>query len=218
MEAEPEEKRALRILVVDDHGVMRSGLRTLLESYPGFEVVGEAANGNAVVSQAEELGADLVLLDIQMPGLDGIGVTTALRAARPQTKVLILTAYEDDELLRAALNAGAAGYVVKRAAEAELLDAIRAVRRGEVYIHPALRVAPRAGGAGVRQLVEALTPRELEVLKLVALGHTTTQIGEQLGLSARTVEHYRANLKEKIGARTRAELTHFAVERGLLPP
>jgi DNA-binding NarL/FixJ family response regulator len=154
--------------------------------------------------------------------------TTSLKAARPETIVLILTAYEDAELLRAAMSAGAAGYVVKWAAEPDLLEAIRAVRRGEVYIHPALTRAlltaeatPQAKPEAKPQAeepVEPLTQRELEVLKLVALGYTTAEIGAQLSLSARTVEHYRANLKDKMGVRTRAELTRYAAEHGLMPP
>ena len=146
--------------------------------------------------------------------------TTSLKAARPETIVLILTAYEDAELLRAAMSAGAAGYVVKWAAEPDLLEAIRAVRRGEVYIHPALARALLTAEATpqAEEPVEPLTQRELEVLKLVALGYTTAEIGAQLSLSARTVEHYRANLKDKIGVRTRAELTRYAAEHGLMPP
>jgi two-component system, NarL family, response regulator NreC len=224
VETEHEDERPLRILIADDHGIMRSGLRTLLEGYPGLTVVGEAADGDGVVGLAEQLCADLVLLDIKMPGLDGIEVTKALKAARPGIIVLILTAYEDAELLRAALNAGASGYMVKRAAELDLLEAIRRVGRGDVYVHPSVlsalpaTQAQRGAVRGVEELIEPLTLRELDVLKLVALGYTTAEIGAQLSLSARTVEHHRAHLKDKIGAHTRAELTRYAAEHGLLPP
>ena len=224
MEAELDELGELRILIADDHGIVRSGLRTLLEAHPGFAVVGEAADGYTALALAEQLCADLVLLDFKMPGLDGIGVTTALKAAHPETIVLILTAYEDVELLQAALKAGAAGYVVKRAAEIDLLEAINAVRHGKIYIHPAVMQALTMTEAEARAKrpvegsLESLTQRELDVLKLIALGYTTAEIGTQLSLSARTVEHYRANLKEKIGARTRADLTRYAAEHDLLPP
>ena len=211
---------SLRILIADDHGVLRAGLRALLHG-AGLQVVAEAATGEEALQRAEQLRPDLALLDISMPGLDGIEVTRRLQQSVPDTRVLIMTMHEDTGLLRAALRAGAAGYIVKRAVESELLNAIEAVQRGELYVHPALtrgllpelesRAAPAAAA-------DALTPREVDVLRLLAQGHTNRQIAAALSLSVRTVESHRSSIMDKLGLHSRADLARYAAERTLRRP
>jgi two-component system, NarL family, response regulator NreC len=212
---------SVRILIADDHGVLRAGLRTLLHGVADIQVVGEAGTGEEALQLADQVQPDLVLLDISMPGLDGLEVTRRLKDSWPATRVLIMTMHEDTGLLREALRAGAAGYIVKRAVESELITAIQAVHRGELYVHPSLTrglfqdltPAPPA-----RLEVEALTPRELDVLRLLALGHTNRQIAQVLSLSVRTVESHRSSIVDKLGLRTRAELAQYAAEHHLWRP
>ena len=211
---------SIRILIGDDHGVMRAGLRAMLEGEPSIEVVGEAADGEAVMYLAGELLPDIVLLDIGMPGLDGIEVTRRLSKLLPQIQVLILTVYEDESLLREAIRAGASGYVVKRAAEEELIAAIQAVSRGDMYIHPALTrllvkdlspsINPKKGA------LETLTPRESEVMGYIVRGYTNRQIAETLFISMRTVEGHRASLLGKLGLKNRVELVAFSEKNRLV--
>jgi len=211
---------SIRILIGDDHGVMRAGLRAMLEGEPSVEVVGEAADGEAVMYLAGELLPDIVLLDIGMPGLDGIEVTRRLSKLLPQIQVLILTVYEDESLLREAIRAGASGYVVKRAAEEELIAAIQAVSRGDMYIHPALTrllvkdlspsINPKKGA------LETLTPRESEVMGYIVRGYTNRQIAETLFISMRTVEGHRASLLGKLGLKNRVELVAFSEKNRLV--
>ena len=210
----------MRILIVDDHGVLRAGLRALLNAEPDLQVVGEAADGQTGLRLATELNPDLVLMDITMPGMSGIQVTRQLKETLPSTRVLILTLHEDESLLREAIRAGASGYILKQAVEAELISAIRAVGRGELYIHPAMT---RALLKDVSPLLvpeenptEPLSPRELEVLRLVAQGHTNRQVAEMLHLSVRTVESHRANLMDKLGLSSPAQLVRYAIEHGFL--
>ncbi len=209
----------VRILIGDDHGVLRAGLRSLLNAQEDFQVVGEAADGNEVLHQAIELQPDVVLLDISMPGPNGIETTQALKTRVPASRVLVLTVHEDEGLFQEAVRAGASGYIVKRAVESELTNAIRAVMQGNVYVDPALTrallkdLAPRP--AREAQQPE-LTRRELEVLRLIVQGYTNQQIANQLVLSVRTVESHRANLMSKLELRNRAELVHYAKEHGLL--
>jgi len=210
----------MRILIVDDHGVLRAGLRALLNAEPDLHVVGEAADGQTGLRLATELSPDLVLMDITMPGMSGIQVTRQLKETLPGTRVLILTLHEDESLLREAIRAGASGYILKQAVEAELISAIRAVGRGELYIHPAMT---RALLKDVSPLLvpeenptEPLSPRELEVLRLVAQGHTNRQVAEMLHLSVRTVESHRANLMDKLGLSSPAQLVRYAIEHGFL--
>ena len=210
----------MRILIVDDHGVLRAGLRALLNAEPDLHVVGEAADGQTGLRLATELSPDLVLMDITMPGMSGIQVTRQLKETLPSTRVLILTLHEDESLLREAIRAGASGYILKQAVEAELISAIRAVGRGELYIHPAMT---RALLKDVSPLLvpeenptEPLSPRELEVLRLVAQGHTNRQVAEMLHLSVRTVESHRANLMDKLGLSSPAQLVRYAIEHGFL--
>jgi len=209
-----------RILIADDHAIVRTGLRTLLTGEPEFELVGEASGGYEAIEQVHAARPDILLLDLSMPDLDGIAVTKALKPEFPELRILILTIHEDDALVREAIKAGAAGYILKRAAESELVSAINVLLRGDMYVDPAL-LRPLVGeGEGQdedkRELIETLTPRELDVLGLIVLGYTNRQIGEELSISIRTVEGHRANLSEKIGAQSRADLVRYAREIGLL--
>ena len=213
---------AIRILIADDHAVIRTGLRTILSNERDLHVVGEAADSDEAMRLAAEVRPDVVLTDISMPGPAGGGITLAriLKAAWPTIRVLILTVHEDEDLLIEAFHAGADGYVVKRAAESELVNAIQAVQRGEKYIHPAMTEALLRSLDLQRPTsqvsLELLTPRETEVLRLIAKGYTNRQIASRLNLSVRTVEGHRDNLKHKLGLEGRAELTDYAEKHGLL--
>lgn len=211
---------AIRILIADDHGVMRAGLKAILEDEPGIEVVGEAASGEEVLQQSAALRPDIILLDIGMAGMDGIEVMRCLKIEPYQGKVLVLSVYEDESLLREAIRAGASGYIVKRAAGDELIDAIQAVSRGYMYIHPAitrLLVSDLSPGKNSEKTaLETLTPRELEVMGYIIRGFTNRQIAETLVISARTVEGHRANIFGKLGLKNRVELVEFAEKYGLM--
>jgi two-component system response regulator NreC len=216
----------IRILIADDHGVLRAGLRALLNAEPDLQVVGEATDGEETLRLASELHPDVVLLDISMPGLGGITVTERLREALPEACVLILTVHEDEGLLRKAIRAGAAGYIIKRAIEPELINAIHAVWRGDLYVHPTMTRAllkdltPAAEShlshTANDKLVEPLTPRESEVLTLIAQGYTNRQAADILSIGVRTVEGHRANIMSKLGLRSRVELVRYAMKHGLL--
>ena len=206
-----------RVLIADDHPLLRAGLRRLLAADPDLETVGEAGTGAEVLQLTAELHPDVVLLDISMPGENGIATTRALKARFPDVLVLFLTMHEEEGMLQEALRAGGDGYVVKRADEPEILRAIRAVRNGGVYVHATMTRAlvqplPSRNGA----LAEALTQREIDVLRLLARGNTNRQIAELLNLSIRTVESHRANLMGKLGLASRVELVTYAEEHGLL--
>jgi two-component system response regulator NreC len=210
----------IRILIADDHGILRAGLRSLLRTESGLEVVGEADNCEDVQHLADQLQPDVVLMDVSMPVCGGIEATRRLKQRHPEIGALILTVHEDKSLLRAAIDAGAGGYILKRALESELINAIRAVARGDLYVHPSMTRAlleDASRPAPVQQNgLDQLTPRELDVLSLVALGHTNRQIAQRLTLSVRTVESHRANLMAKLGLRSRVELVRYASEQGLL--
>ena len=211
---------AIEILIADDHGVLRAGLRALLGSEKEFEVVGEATTGNQVVPLATELRPDFVLLDLNMPGPGGLEIARRLREEVADVRVLVLTVHEDEALVREAIDAGASGYIIKRAVESELIDAIRAVARGELYIHPSMtRALLREQGLRSQARpgeIEPLTPREKDVMRLIVLGHTNRQAADELGLSVRTVETHRANLMGKLGLKSRVELVRWAAENDLL--
>ena len=194
----------MRVLIADDHGIVRSGLRLLLERQPDIEVVAEAADGAEARNLAIRERPDLAILDVKMPKLTGLQATREIKAQAPEVSVLILSMHDDDRYLAEALKAGASGYVVKTQADADLLAAVRAVERGESF------PAPAAQGE--------LTPREEEIVKLVAEAHTTKQIAAILHLSEKTVEHHRANAMRKLGMRDRVELVRYAIRRGLIDP
>ena len=212
---------SIRILIADDHGVLRAGLRALLSAEPELEVVDEASNGNEALSLANQLQPDLVLLDISMPDLGGIEATRRLKEMLPNVRVLILTVHEDEGLLQEAIQAGASGYIVKRAVESELVDAIRAVWRGDLYIHPAMtrallkEISP-SQSSNNEAPVESLTPRETDVLRLIAQGYTNRQMADMLSISVRTVESHRSNLMGKLDLHSRVELVRYAKENNLI--
>ena len=211
---------AVRILIADDHGVLRAGLRLLLKTEPSFEVVGEAASGEEALRVAVETRPDVVLLDVSMPGVGGLEATKMLKEKMPRARVLVLTVHEDGALLREAIGAGASGYIVKRAVESELIQAIHAVLRGELYVHSAVARAllPDRSGNGVtrRGKPDALTRRETTIATLLARGYTNRQIAEELGLSVRTAEAHRANIMLKLGLKSRVELVRWAVRQRLI--
>jgi two-component system response regulator NreC len=210
----------IRILIADDHVVVRSGLRALLNTVPDLEVVGEAVDGNEALQLAEELAPDMVLLDISMPPDNGIKTAQRLKEKMPGLIVLFLTMHEDEGLLHEALRAGAAGYLIKRAEESEIVQAIHAAYRGDIYVHPAMTRAllhqPMTSEHRKGSSVDALTRREVEVLRLLAKGNTNRQIATLLGLSMRTVENHRANLMGKLGLTSRVDLVNYAEEHDLV--
>jgi DNA-binding NarL/FixJ family response regulator len=210
----------ITILLADDHAVLRAGLRLLINAQADMRVVGEAADGREALDQAARLQPDLVLLDLSMPAASGLEILPAMRRAAPGARVLVLTMHDDESHLRHALRAGAAGYVLKKAADSELLSAIRTAMRGEVYVHPSLTralVSPLLPPAMLPADPWAdLSEREQAVLILVARGHTAAEIAERLSLSPKTVETYRARGLEKLGLRSRAALVQFALAHNLL--
>jgi len=209
-----------RILLADDHAMLRDGVRMVLEAHGDFEVVGCAENGRAAVDMARELRPDIAVLDVAMPELNGLEATREIRECCPDTAIVILSMHEGEEYLREALRAGAAGYVLKRAAAQELVGAIHAVQRGESYLDPALTRTLISDY--VRQVErgdetpDSLTDRELEVLTLVAEGMTNRQIALKLSISIKTVQTHRANLMDKLNLHDRTELVRYAIRRGLI--
>lgn len=203
----------IRLLLADDHSVLRSGLRLLLSGQPDLDVVAEAADGWQTLQLCRQHHPDVLVLDLSMPELDGQAVLQHLQAEMPWVKVLVLTMHEDPEYVRTCLAAGARGYVLKRAVDGELLSALRTVAAGGTYVYPTLAavlVAPAASRVGADR-AEPLSQRETEVLQLVALGYSNQEIGEKLMVSVRTVETYKARLMEKLQARSRAELVRYAL-------
>lgn len=209
----------LKILIADDHGILRAGLRAMLNGDPQLEVVGEASDGGEAIRLTEQLNPDIVLLDMSMPNMNGVETTRHLLARYPTIKILILTAHEDYGLVREMIQAGASGYIIKRAAESELINAVHAVSRGEMYIHPAMTRAlletPQPNSANETG-ADALTSREIEVLRLLAQGYTNRQISEMLSISVRTVETHRANITGKLGITSRVQLFRYALQNNLL--
>jgi two-component system response regulator NreC len=214
----------IRLLIADDHALLRSGLTMLLNAQPDMEVIGEAADGTEAAEMVFKHRPNVVLMDVAMSGEGGLEATRRIKERAPDVKVLVLSMYDDESYLRRALEAGASGYALKRAADTDLLSAIRAVARDEVYLHPALTrvlvsdLFKRASTAQppARPDVPNLSEREVEVLRLVALGHTNQEIADTLYLSVKTVESYKGRLMEKLGLRGRAALVRYAVEAGLL--
>lgn len=211
----------IRVLVADDHTIVRSGIRHVLESEPGFTVVAEASTGGEALELASSLHPDVVVLDISMPGESGLRVAAELRQRVPETHILILSMHDNTEYVLESLRAGAHGYLLKDTAATELRDAIRAVRRGESFFSPpiASRLSAVVRGVAAQSSAGALgqlTARERQVLVGVAQGHTNREIATQLGISHRTVETHRESLMRKLGVRTVAGLTRLALEAGLV--
>lgn len=209
---------SIRVLVVDDHAIVRSGLRRVLDAEPDIETVSEAENADRAVFEAMEHKPDIVLMDVVMPGKSGIEGLPALLQAVPTVQVLILSMQDDPRYVREAFEAGASGYVLKEAADTEVITAVRAVAAGERYVHPALGARLLAAEVEERKRAEAdpLSEREREVLRLLALGHTNQEIAKMLYISVRTAETHRAHIMQKLRLSSRAELVRYALENGLI--
>jgi len=212
-----------RVLLADDHRVVREGLRLVLDGEPDIEVIAEADDGREAVRKALAEPVDLAILDVSMPGLTGLQAAAELHRRRPELRVLMLSMHDNEQYFFEALKAGASGYVLKTAANRDLVDAVRSSMRGEPFLYPAavtaivrdyLRRASRGEGAPA----DPLTPRELEVVKLIAEAYSTEEIADTLVISRKTVERHRANILEKLGLRNRVELTRYAIRRGLVEP
>jgi two-component system response regulator NreC len=208
----------IRIVVVDDHAVVRSGLRMLLGAEDDLEVVAEAGNARDAVFEARAHKPDVILLDVVMPGESGIEVLPKLLHEASEAKVLVLSMQDDPHYVREAFAAGASGYVLKEAVDAEVVDAIHQVSSGGLYVHPVLGARMVAADAAAQAAADAdpLSDREREVLRLLALGHTNQEIAKQLYISVRTAETHRAHIMRKLGLETRAELVRYAIEHGQL--
>jgi DNA-binding NarL/FixJ family response regulator len=211
----------IRLLVADDHGLLRAGLVALLNAETGMVVVGEAEDEHSAVSLTVEKRPDVVLMDISMPDSGGIEATRRIKQLAPEAKILVLTVHEDKGLMQEAIRAGAMGYILKRAIKSELVNAIHAVMRDELYLHPAMarllfleNQSPRPPDGSLH--AETLTFREMEVLRLIARGYTNSQAAEKLHISVRTVEYHRGNLTAKLNLRSRSELMRYAEEKGLI--
>ena len=207
-----------RILIVDDHAVVRSGLRLLLSAQDDLEVVGEAGNARDAIFEARSTKPDVILLDVVMPGESGIDVLPRLKDEAPNAKVLVLSMQDDPLYVREAFARGASGYVLKEAADAEVVSAVREIANGGSYVHPALGARMVAADAAAQEAAasDPLSDREREVLRLLALGHTNQEIAKQLFISVRTAETHRAHIMRKLGLSTRAELVRHALAHGLL--
>jgi len=208
----------IRLLVVDDHAVVRSGLRLLVDAQEDMETVGEAATGDEAIALAQQLEPDVVLMDVVMPGKTGLEATPAVLEAAPQASVLVLSMQDDPRYVREAFLAGASGYILKEAADTELVQAIRDVAGGGRYVHPALGARLATAEAEARRKAEddPLSDREREILRLLALGHTNQQIASMLYISVRTAETHRAHIMQKLRLSTRAELVRYALSQGML--
>lgn len=210
-----------RILLADDHVVVRDGLRMVLDAAPDLEVVAEAGDGAEAVERAIAEEVDLVILDVSMPRMTGLQAAREIVRRKPELRILMLSMHENEQYLFEALKAGASGYVLKSVANRDLIEACRATMRGEPFLYPTavtslVRDYLDAARRGEAIPEEALTPRELEVVKLIAEGHTSEEIAEMLVISKKTVDRHRANLLEKLGMRNRVELTRYAIRRGLV--
>lgn len=211
----------ITLILADDHAMVRSGLRMLLEAQSDMQIVGEAEDGVEAVRQVMSLKPDVVLMDVQMPDMNGIEATREIKGAVPETAVLALTIYEDDQYFFEMLKAGASGYIPKRAAPDDLVNAIRTVARGDVFLYPTLATRlvqdfVARQGAEAPPVCEELTPREQEVLTLIAEGLTNAAIGEQLEISVKTVDRHRENIMHKLNMHNRVELVKYAIRVGLI--
>lgn len=211
-----------RIMLTDDHELVRAGLRMLLESQPDFEIVGECETGREAIRRAPELRPDVILMDITLPDIPGFEATRAIKKELPGVAILALTMHESDEYFFEMLNAGASGYVPKRAAPAELVNAIRVVQAGGVYLYPSLAKSlvrdylTRVEQGGDKEAYDGLTEREREVLKLIADGFSNQEVADRLNISVKTVERHRANILAKLGLHSRTELVKYAIRKGLI--
>lgn len=212
----------IRVLLADDHAVLRSGLRALLNLEPDMEVVGEASNGHEAIELGQTLKPDVIVMDISMPEMDGLAAAKAIHELEIPCHVVILTVHAEEEYLFQTLQMGASGYVLKSSADTELMDAIRAAQRGEVFLYPSAvkkvlgEYLKGTRGEGGKGALEALTSREKEVLKLTAEGFTNQEIAEKLVISPKTVDTYRQRIMEKLNLHHRSQLVQYALKTGLL--
>jgi DNA-binding NarL/FixJ family response regulator len=209
----------INVLLVDDHAIMRDGIRALLSLHDDIKIVGEASEGQEAIEKTQELSPDVVVMDVAMPDMDGIEATRRIRKQSPKVKVIILTQYDNKEYVLSAIKAGAAGYVPKRALGSELVSAVRAVNRGESFLYPSAAAAlidDYRRQAKTADPYDQLTPREREILKLIAEGHTSREIADALFISLKTVYGHRTKIMDKLGLRNRTDLFKFAVRKGLL--
>jgi DNA-binding NarL/FixJ family response regulator len=209
-----------RILIADDFAIVREGLKKVLNSKPDLEVVAEAEDGREAVEKALKEDVHLAVLDVSMPRMTGIQAAAELQKRKPDLKTLMLSMHDSEQFLFEALKAGASGYVLKSGADTDIVDAVRAAMRGDSYLYPSavttlVRDYVERGGRGEEQF-DVLTPRELEVLKLIAEAYTNKQIADALYISVKTVERHRQNILDKLGMRDRVELTRYAIRRGLI--
>jgi DNA-binding NarL/FixJ family response regulator len=212
-----------RVLLADDHSMVRRGLRMVLDAEPDIEVVAEAGDGAEAVERALSDDVDLAILDVAMPRLTGLQAAAELNRRRPELRTLMLSMYDSEQYFFEALKAGASGYVLKSAADRDLVEAVRAAMRGEPFLYPAavaalIRDYLERASSGEAVPSDPLTPRELEVVKLVAEGYSTDEIAKTLVISPKTVEHHRSHILDKLGMRDRVELTRYAIRRGLVEP
>jgi DNA-binding NarL/FixJ family response regulator len=221
----PARGRKITVLIVDDHAILRAGLALLVNAQADMEVVSEAADGETAVQAAREARPDVALLDLTMPRVGGLEALQKIVRHCRDTKVLVLTMHDDPAYLRSALAAGASGYLLKRAVDSELLAAIRAVDRGGTFVDPRLAdvlvrdvLAKRGTRSGPERKVRILSDRELQVLRLVALGYTSAQIAEHIRVGVKTVETYRSRVAQKLELRTRSDVIRFALQMGFLTP
>ncbi|BAE86407.1 response regulator [Desulfitobacterium hafniense] len=209
--------KKIKIFLVDDHTIFRQGIRLLLNLQSDFEVIGEADNGTQAVSMVQQLSPDVVLMDIAMKGMDGLTATKDVLAVSPKTKVILLTQHENKEYILPALKIGAAGYVLKRAAADEVVNAIRATYQGRSFLDPEIAdIVVNAYRQGNEDAYETLTEREREILILLAKGHTNNEIAPILNISSKTVDYHRSNLMKKLSLHSKVELTKYALKRGLI--
>jgi DNA-binding NarL/FixJ family response regulator len=216
---------SIRVFIADDHGVLRGGLRALISTQPDMEVVGEAANGRDAETGIVSSEPDVALMDISMPDGGGLAAIATVKRVRPKTRILVLTVHDELGYIRAAVDAGAVGYVVKKAVDTELLAAIRAVAQGRTFMDTSVDLGlaqrstePKLSDAGRGRGMAQLTPREREVMARVAEGYTNSQIAEELRLGVKSIETYRSRVMEKLGLSGRAALVRFALECGILAP
>ncbi len=209
----------IRVLVVDDHAIMRDGIRALLDIYDDVEIVGEAAEGKEAIEKTRELLPDVIVMDIAMPGMDGLEATRRITKKHPKVKVLVLTQYDNKEYILSTIKAGATGYIPKRAVGSELILAIRAVHKGDSFLYPSAAAAlieDYLRQAEGEEPYDRLTAREREILKLIAEGYTSRKIAEMLFISLKTVLGHRARIMEKLDLHNRTELIKYAMRKGLV--
>ncbi len=212
----------IKVLIVDDHAIVREGLRNLLQAQEDIEVIGEAVDGSEAISKTESLKPDVVLMDITMPGIGGLEATRQIKELHPEVKILVLTMHESDEYFFKMLSAGASGYFVKGGSSAELVSALRAVWRGDVFLYPTMAkrllndYLKRAETGDEKESLDGLTQREREILKLIAEGRTNQEVADLLVLSPTTVQTHRAHIMAKLGLRNHTELIKYALRQGLI--